>query len=464
MSTVTLASLLATQTEDDIQSTQLAVLSTAGFPVTSWEVTSVPRVLIKADARAIVGLANYIPAIAAGSYVSLAAGDWLTLRASSDWLLERNAATRAVRTLTLTDSSGGATAVTAGTVWAKTAEGLRYLLAEDGTIPASGSVQLRFNAEESGADYNAATTGWTLDTPIPGVTVTENGSVTTLGTDDESDDTLRTRCTTRWSTLGAGANDSAYTYWALNTPGVTEVTRVKVRESYPLPGQVSIYLAGSSGPVSTTDTNSAVTQTGSGPLVTVTGTPTIDVYGRVKVIAGGIVGAATFQYSLDGGATWSATITTAATYALTGTGLTLGFPAGTYVVGTTYAWTSTLSAVTKVQAYIDPPSHLGKAPNCVDVLVSSAAAYSLAPVGVVYVSSATYVPTVQAALGSTMTALAEATAVGATVYRTEFIERIMALPGVVNVTLATPAADVSLASNEVLTITSVASLTVSVVP
>ncbi len=89
--------------------------------------------------------------------------------------------------------------------------------------------------------------------------------------------------------------------------------------------------------------NSAVTQVGSGPVVTLTGTPLNDLQGIAVVVAGGALGVATFKYSLDGGDTYSAvlTIPSGGTYAIPGTGITLNFAAGTYVVATTYSWTST---------------------------------------------------------------------------------------------------------------------------
>lgn len=61
----------------------------------------------------------------------------------------------------------------------------------------------------------------------------------------------------------------------------------------------------------------------------------------VEIVLGGAVATATFRYSLDGGETWSATILTAATVALTGTGITLAFAAGTYVAGNQYSATAT---------------------------------------------------------------------------------------------------------------------------
>jgi len=52
----------------------------------------------------------------------------------------------------------------------------------------------------------------------------------------------------------------------------------------------------------------------------------------VRIVAGGAVGAATYQISTDGGTTWGATQTTAATITL-GSGATMSFTAGTFAAG-----------------------------------------------------------------------------------------------------------------------------------
>lgn len=91
---------------------------------------------------------------------------------------------------------------------------------------------------------------------------------------------------------------------------------------------------------------SAVTKSGTGPDVTLTGTPTLTASIVLKMILGGAVATATFQYSLDGGTTWSTTKTTAATYAIPGTGITAAFASGTYVADDTYSFTTVLPSFT----------------------------------------------------------------------------------------------------------------------
>ena len=77
---------------------------------------------------------------------------------------------------------------------------------------------------------------------------------------------------------------------------------------------------------------------GNTTVTTVSGSYALIPTTRVKMIAGGMVGTATFQYSLNGGSTWSATQITAASYAVPNTNLVIGFPPSTYAATDTFAW------------------------------------------------------------------------------------------------------------------------------
>lgn len=116
----------------------------------------------------------------------------------------------------------------------------------------------------------------------------------------------------------------------------------------PLPEALCHHLQIAGGPVlampitaGTAGTSTVPVNSGGGPAVTLTGAPVDRFDGIVKITLGGAVGTATFQYSLDGGDTWSQVITTAATYLMPNSGVTLNFAAGTYVLAATYTWTST---------------------------------------------------------------------------------------------------------------------------
>lgn len=77
-------------------------------------------------------------------------------------------------------------------------------------------------------------------------------------------------------------------------------------------------------------------------VITLSGTPTDDFYGKFVCVAGGTIGVAgiTFKLSLDAGRHYGPTFSlgTASTYAISGTGLTLNFAAGTLVAGDVYTF------------------------------------------------------------------------------------------------------------------------------
>jgi hypothetical protein len=85
---------------------------------------------------------------------------------------------------------------------------------------------------------------------------------------------------------------------------------------------------------------------GTSPAVTTTGTPKDDYQIKVVVTTGGARGTAVFKYSLDGGDSYSALTTTAATVEMfdgaNTSGVTLAMASGTYVAGD--YWTATCEA------------------------------------------------------------------------------------------------------------------------
>lgn len=84
-----------------------------------------------------------------------------------------------------------------------------------------------------------------------------------------------------------------------------------------------------------------VTHTGSGtPLITVAGEALDDFAASIEIVGGGALGVGTFRYTLDGGDTFSSTIMipSSGTYVIPDSGLTVTFPAGTYVAGDAYTF------------------------------------------------------------------------------------------------------------------------------
>jgi hypothetical protein len=106
-------------------------------------------------------------------------------------------------------------------------------------------------------------------------------------------------------------------------------------------------------PTSVAASNGSVTKSGGGPTVTIAGTALFDANIRIEIMLGGALGVGQFRYTLDDyvGATdstrtWSATLTipSGGTFAIPGLGITVTFPAGTYVLAETYSATVNCAA------------------------------------------------------------------------------------------------------------------------
>lgn len=95
----------------------------------------------------------------------------------------------------------------------------------------------------------------------------------------------------------------------------------------------------------TAGSSSAVTASGGGPTVTLTGVPHSSSQTIMRVTKGGAIATSTVQFSFDGGDTYGENVATAATIVLE-TGVTANLAVGTYVLGETYSWTDTAPAMT----------------------------------------------------------------------------------------------------------------------
>lgn len=173
--------------------------------------------------------------------------------------------------------------------------------------------------------------------PIPGqiLTVNENGTGTT-------DPATNIPCFYGYSSLG--------TVNVLKT--YNSIPELVANEGQGAAVEAAAFdLANTGGPVrfmksatSVAGALSAVAKSGGGPTVTVAGaTPSDDYQAQLRVVLGDVLGAGTFQYTLDNGQTWSEVLTIPAggTFAIPNTGITATFPAGTYVALETYTFTAT---------------------------------------------------------------------------------------------------------------------------
>ncbi len=176
--------------------------------------------------------------------------------------------------------------------------------------------------------------------PIPSVLITTADGALGIIADDTSADSAKLGVTslgtigTLYSFRGADTQKVKTTLGV--GPGV-EAVCYHLRKS----GGKTVYFMKLTASV--VGTNSAVSQTGGGPVVTVAGAPFDSYNAIIEVMGGGALGVGTFRYSLDGGDVYSQTYTipSGGTFLVGDSNVTATFAAGTYVLGTTYTWTST---------------------------------------------------------------------------------------------------------------------------
>lgn len=250
MSVISLASLLVQETKDAIFSRALSFCASVGLPTTAWQVggpeLSILRFLSETLEMVEALASNYVRS----GFLDYASGDWLILLAQQVYGVEAIGATYGSCTCTLTNSGGGIYQVDAGDLIAiNSGTGATYRNADAATINGGAHV-LTFVADVAGSAGNASVGQIdTLQTTLLGVTITN--TTASVGVDAESELSLRQRCRDKLGMLSPNGPKAAYDY-VVRTPSLTgssEITRSRtVADS--TTGQVTVYVAGASGSVS----------------------------------------------------------------------------------------------------------------------------------------------------------------------------------------------------------------------
>lgn len=255
--TVALLDVAAETTPADVAALLLKWLSDTGLPATSWAEESVPRRLIAGESVALADAMNLAAAIANGNILDYSAGDWLTLLASNVYQLDRKLAIAARGPVLVTNNSGSTQTITAGQLLVRSTQtGAVFRNLAGFSVLNGATVSADFQAELAGLVGNAAVNTVTDPlTPIPGVTFNNPGAsnvwLTQIGTREESDESLRTRCKARWPQFGGGPTLLAYEGWALS---IAQVTQARVFPNtdgggFVKDGKVLVVVAGDSNPL-----------------------------------------------------------------------------------------------------------------------------------------------------------------------------------------------------------------------
>lgn len=291
----TVADLVAAKSRDTLFEEGLTVAQDEGLPTTAWQPGSVPRTLLKADATALADLYATQASIAKGAFLDDATGTWLTLLAASRFQVTRTAATfcEGYVQVSVAAGAGPYTIPAAGLLVSDGTRRWRSINTSSVTVSSAAATNIQVRAESPGDAYNVANSSITTVVSPANAGMSVNNPaysagtwITQSGNAEESDASVRARCRARWSTLGRGANLSAYVYWATTCPDATAVTRATA-----IPGAgdgtVAVYIAQASATASGGQVSAVQSYVSSqapltdNPTVYAAGTVTVDVTATV---------------------------------------------------------------------------------------------------------------------------------------------------------------------------------------
>ena len=250
-----LSTLTTPLTADEVEAAIYSALEARGAKTTAWKPGAVVRTVIAGVSLVLAAFSSLIALVAAGGFLDLATESWLTLLAEYVFGVERIGATFATGDVTLTNTS--ATPYSGGAddlIVQNSTTGATYRSTEAWSLGVAGSpteeIDVAVRAVEAGADSTSPAGDIdALVTTLSGVTVTNAAAL--VGTDEESDAALRTRCMDRTGALSPNGPSDAYGYAARNAVtadgdaiGVTRVATQAVGD-----GTVNVWVATDSGEV-----------------------------------------------------------------------------------------------------------------------------------------------------------------------------------------------------------------------
>lgn len=255
---MTLDELTTPMTVDEAKTAIYDALAAKGVRTTSWKPGAVVRTIVACVAIVLAAFSRLQAMIAEGGFLETAEGVWLDQVAYYVYGVTRSPGSFASGTLTFDNAGGGVYSGGIGDLVVRSSTTDKtYRNTEPFTIGALATgVEIAFSAVELGSDSTApAGTIDELVTTLSGVTVTNAAAL--VGTDEESDVDLRTRCAAKLGVLSPRGAADAYEYVARSAVAAdgTPIGVTRVRTIPDGVGGVDVYVATASGGVTGTDTD-----------------------------------------------------------------------------------------------------------------------------------------------------------------------------------------------------------------
>jgi Baseplate J-like protein len=257
MTILSLASLLVQQTKDEIYAYALGVANAISLPVTSWQAGDPTRAQFQVEAETLATLEEVAAGYISSGFLDYAHGDWLKFGAKQTFNVDVPGATYATTDVVLTNGGGGLyNGIAAGDLTFKSSvSGKTYRNTTGGNLASGPGTTLTVTvvADEAGSASSAgAGEITTLVTSLLGVTCTN--ALSAIGIDEQDESVTIAQCRAKLGSLSPNGPSDAYAFVAREpTYSLTSgVTRVRVYGDSTT-GAVTVYLAGPSGGVSSTD-------------------------------------------------------------------------------------------------------------------------------------------------------------------------------------------------------------------
>lgn len=200
-------------TRDQVTARIYAAIAALGVNTTTWKPGSVVRTMIAAAAIVLAAFSRLQALIAKSGFLETAEGAWLTLVARYVYGVERDVATFAEGSITLTNTGGGIYDLDAEDVVFRNGDGKQYRNTTAFSLAPLATVTIPIRAVEAGsASSSGPNTITELVTPLLGVTATNATSV--VGLDEEKDPALRARASAKLGSLSPFGPWDAYRYAA----------------------------------------------------------------------------------------------------------------------------------------------------------------------------------------------------------------------------------------------------------
>lgn len=249
---MTLDELTTPMTVDEAKTAIYDGLAAKGVRTTAWKAGAVARTIIACVAIVLAAFSRLQALIAKGGFLETAEGVWLDQVALYVYGVTRSPGSFASGALTFDNAGGGVYSGGIGDLTVRSsATNKTYRNTAAFTIGALATgVEIPFAATELGADSTApAGTIDTLVTTMSGVSVTNASAL--IGTDEETDTDLRTRCKAKLGTISPRGARDAYDYVARSAVasdgrpiGVTRVRTIPDGV-----GGIDVYVATATGGV-----------------------------------------------------------------------------------------------------------------------------------------------------------------------------------------------------------------------